>query len=127
VNATLDEDPGIVRLERELDTLDLTSLVRSAAYNDLHIVRVLLGQIVQIVVDLVESMVLAEVENCRAAVDVWRRLVDQLLNVFDVSGIQCTDLAHYLVEIGQLMRGYHDVRLSTHEARRFPKGELQRV
>jgi len=126
VNATLDEDPGIVRLERELDALDLTSLVRLAAYNDLYIVWVLLGQIVQVVVDLVESMVVAEVENCRAAVGFWHRLVNQLLNIIDMNDIRCTDLGHYLVEIGQLMRGYHDVHLLAREARHFPKGELQR-
>ncbi|KYM84416.1 hypothetical protein ALC53_05201 [Atta colombica] len=46
VNATLKENSRIVGLKRNLDTFDLTFLVRLAAYNNLHFVRIPLGQVI---------------------------------------------------------------------------------
>lgn len=124
VVTTLDEHAGIVRLEGQLDALDLPSLVCPATHDNLHLVGVLLGQVVQVLVDLVESVVAGEVERFRSGMG-HRRPVDQLLHVLDFDVVRNTGLPHYLVELAQLVGGYHEVGRSAHVARRLPEGELR--
>lgn len=122
MNTTLDEDSGIIWLERELDAFDLTSLICFAAYDDLQFVRILLNQVVQVLVNFVKSMVAGEIERFRSCQR--SRVVYERLNVLDIDPIEYSELTHYFVEFGQFVWCYHEIYIFAHKARCLPEREL---
>lgn len=122
MNATLDEDSGIIRLEGELDAFDLTFLICLAAYDGLQFVRILINQVVQILVNFVKSMIAGEIERFRPSLR--SRIVYQRLNVLDMDSIRCSDLNHYFIECGQFVWCYHEIHIFAHKARCLPEREL---
>ena len=122
MDATLDEHSGLALAEAQLHALDVATLVRVSADDDLHLVRVLFGERVQPGVDFLEGVVALPAET--ALPGDWVLVVDKTLDVLYVGLVTEVGGVHQLGELAHEAGRDHEVGRAEHAARTHPVGVL---